>query len=141
MRRGAALPMVLLSIGLVAALTVGGAFVTRRYATDGKLLQQSTYLEPALEEALVVAAAAADTARLFAMPLGSSQALGGNQSTGPAGLVTQVWVNRLTGKTFLFVSEGQATHKPLWHKRLSVAMTMDSTGLHALATRPWGLLP
>ncbi|HEX7938139.1 MAG TPA: hypothetical protein VF483_04050, partial [Gemmatimonadaceae bacterium] len=66
---------------------------------------------------------------------------GVDQSIDPAGLVTQVWVNRLTGKTFLLVAEGEATHKPLWHKRLSVALTADSTGLHALGVRPWGLLP
>ena len=139
MRGGAALPMVLLSIGLVAALSVAGAFVTRRYATDGRLLQQSADLEPALEGVLVAAVAGADTALLLAMPVGSSMAMGGPAPT--HGLVTQLWVNRLTVKTFLLVSEGQSTRKPLWHKRLSVTMILDSAGPRPVEIRPWGLLP
>lgn len=140
MKGGAALPMVLLSIGLVAALSVGGAFVTRRYATDGRLLLQSAGLEPAIEGALVSAVSHADTSVLKSMVIGASMPEDGAEA-GPTGLITSVWVTRLTATEFLFVCEGSSTHKPLWHKRLSLATVMDSAGLEPLGGRPWSQLP
>jgi hypothetical protein len=140
-KRGAALPMVLLSLGLVAALSVGGAFVTRRYAADGRLRERSADLEPALEQALVSAAIQSDTAALRAMPMGGSSQSRGPELPNSPGLVTAVWVTRLTQSTFMFVAEGTSMSKPLWRKRLGIYVVLDTAGLMPLSGRPWVQLP
>ena len=139
--RGAALPMVLLSLGLVAALSVGGAFVARRYAADGRLQIASSAVEPAVEQALVMTASQADTAVLRGLPPGTSKVLAMPGAPISAGLITRVWVTRLASTTYIFVGEVETTSNPMWRKRLGLLARLDSMGLRPLQGRPWSQLP
>jgi len=141
MRPGAALPMVLLSLGLVAALSVGGAFVTRRMATDASLTQRSLELAPMVEEGIVRAAAGMDTATLWAIPIGHTAELVTGSGGTPGSAATEVWISRLGDRDFQLVGEASTSAKPLLHIRLGLFVRLDSTGLRPAPSRPWSRLP
>lgn len=141
MRRGAALPMVLLSLGLVAALSIGGSFVTRRFAADAALGQQSADIEPVIEQVLVSSAARLDTAFLAGLPIGGSSSLAPPVEAVRSGMVARAWITRLSATTYVLVCEAESVPKPLFYKRLGVYVRVDSTGVRLLPYRPWSQLP
>ena len=141
MRRGAALPMVLLSLGLVAALTVGGSFATRRYHADGRRVESAQAIEPALESALVLALSAMDSTMLDSIEIGETVAsrpsVGGLRSQ----VVTATWVTRIGPGEFALVGEASDGRKPLQIQRLMLVAVRDSAGLRPIPMRPWTRLP
>ena len=141
MRPGAALPTVLLSLALMAALSVGGSFVTRRYLADARLFQRSSDVESVLEGAMTQAAAGLDTASLGSLNAGATLQLVTPVELAQQGLVTSVWVTRLGASTYLLVGEVRTSFKPLVAKRLSVLSVVDSAGLQPAPLRAWSQLP
>ena len=141
MKCGAALPMVLLSLAIVAALSVGGSFVTQRYLADARLQQGSLDLEPATEQALVGTAVSLDSAALVALSAGATSVVATPSGWRPPGIVTRIWITRLNDRTFVLVGESETTRKPLLYNRLRLVVRLDSAGLTPLHPRSWGQLP
>jgi hypothetical protein len=117
MRRAAALPMVLFSLGLVGALTVGGAFVSRRFVADARNDNRALDLGPAAEQAIVAALTSIDSGVLASHALGSTTAVAW-QVTPKS--VTNAWFTVLGPESVWVVAEATTTSKPLLHKRLGV---------------------
>lgn len=138
--RGAALPMVVLSLGLVAALSVGGAFVTRQFESNTRLADEAARLEPAAEGALALAASQLDTAA-FAIPVGRSVALPEADAGTTGHPVTFAWITRLSDSVFALTSEASLQRKTLLRKRLRLYVTADSAGFRPLAQGAWTRLP
>lgn len=138
MKAGAALPMVLLALGLVAALTVGGSFVTRRFVADNRLSQSASDLEPALEAALIGAVEHMDPGLLDTLSQGGTAACGASAVTR---LVTGCWVTKASNRVYALVSEASDDHKPLQIKRLMLVVMRDSTGLRPIPRGGWTRLP
>jgi hypothetical protein len=141
MRAGASLAMVLLALSLVAALSVGGSFVTRRFVSDSRLVRQVSTLEPGTERALVEVALALDTAVLAALPIGTPAGLGVPPAVNASGTVTRLWVTRVNSSVFAVVGESETLGKPLLYKRLGLYITIDSAGVVPVPSRPWAQLP
>ena len=140
MRVGAALPMVVLSIGLVTALSVGGSFVARQYGSDTRGLERAASVEAAAEAALVYAAARLDTT-VLGLAVGSHAELATPPSGATAKPVTSAWITRLSGTTFAVISAATSTNKPLIYKRLRVILLIDTTGVRPLPSGAWSRLP
>jgi len=141
MRSGAALPMVMLTLGLVAALSVGGSFVTRRYNSDAVLHQAASELEPGVEAALVRSAAALDTTVLMALGVGAGTEMATPAIGNPPGIRVRVWITRLSATTFALVAEGETQRKQLLVKRLGVSVVLDSAVVREVPNRAWTQLP
>ena len=141
MRRGAALPMVLLSLGLIAALTVGGSFVTRRYHTDGRRARSALDLEPALESALVQALGAMDSTAMDSVEVGETRAWEAGSVEIRSPIVTAVWVTRIGWGEYVLVGEASNGSNSLQVNRLMLIATRDSLGLRPIPMRPWTRLP
>lgn len=138
MRRGAALPMVLMSLGLVAALVVGGAFSARQFAKDARIAQQALELEPAAERAVVGALADLDSVNLAGMPVG--EALAGD-SMAVSGVSTRVWTTKLSASTVWITATASTGLKPLLRKRIAVIAVLSTSGTSRWANLTWLALP
>jgi len=138
MRRGAALPMVLMSLGLVAALVVGGAFSARQFAKDARIAQQALELEPAAERAVVGALAELDSVSLAGMPVG--EALAGD-SIAVSGVSTRVWTTKLSASTVWITATASTGLKPLLRKRIAVIAMLSTGGASRWANLTWLALP
>lgn len=129
--RGFALPVVLFSISIGAALAVGGAYVTRQLAATATTVTRSADLQALVEE-LAARHSALDSA---------SRALGvGNTSAGGPvsrnGFTGRWWITRLDSTTWWVVAEGYEGVKPLHYNRLG-QIVVDSAG-SALPVRSRG---
>jgi hypothetical protein len=133
--------MVLLSLGLVAALTVGGSFVTRRFLADGRQALNASELEPALESSLIEALGHVDSTVLGPMSVGETRALGSTAASIRQPTVTAIWVTRVSDRQFALIGEVSTVHKPLQTNRLMLATVLDSLGLRPIRMRPWTRLP
>ena len=85
--------MVLLSLGIVGALAVGGAYVTRQFVGDARMAQQAAVMEPDLERALASAVATWDTTTRGNQAAGVTMEV--SQPDFP-GVRTRLWITRLT---------------------------------------------
>ena len=117
MKRGAALPMVLMSLGLVGALTVGGAFVARRFVADARNGRRALELGPAAEQAMVGALGSIDWATLASHPPGSS--IPASRQVTPTAVIS-TWATVLGPESVWVVAEVHTTSKPMLYKRLGV---------------------
>jgi hypothetical protein len=138
MRRGAALPAVLLALTLTSALAVGGAFVARQHAGMARLSLQGMELLPAAEEALVNAIVQWDSSARESQPVGTAMAI---QVTEEPPRRVDVWVTRTTPWQFWLVAQTTNGVRPVLRRRLGVVVT-TSTGVPRIVTaRGWAELP
>jgi hypothetical protein len=140
MRRGGALPMVLLSIGIVTALSIGGSFVSRQYGSDTHHFGRAAAVESAAEAALVAAAGRLDST-VLGLPLGVGVQLATNPFGATAEPVTSAWVTRLSGTVFALVSSASTTSKPMIYKRLQLTVLVDTAGTRPAPYGAWSRLP
>lgn len=138
MRRAAALPMVLMSLGLIGALAVGGAFVARRFVADARNDNRALDLRPAAEQAIVAALAGLDSAALASHAPGSTFASGG-QVTPKS--VTSAWITVLGPTSAWIVAEAKTSTKPLLRRRLGVIWRLAQRGSGEGAGFTWIELP
>ena len=108
--------MVLMSLGLVGALAVGGAFASRRFVDDARTSNRSLELRPAAERAIVLALAGVDST-LLALAPGSS--IDGTVEVTQS-VVTATWITVLGGGAVWVVAEARTTRKPLLRNRLAI---------------------
>jgi hypothetical protein len=130
--------MVLMSLGLVAALVVGGAFSARQFAKDARIAQQALELEPAAERAVVGALADLDSVNLAGMPVG--EALAGD-SMAVSGVSTRVWTTKLSASTVWITATASTGLKPLLRKRIAVIAVLSTSGTSRWANLTWLALP
>lgn len=138
MKRGAALPAVLLAITMASALAVGGAFVARQYAAAARLAHHGSELLPSADAALVEAIAAWDSVARKAQPVGSAIAIPGGPtpSSRPA-----VWITRASPQLYWLVAEARSDSRPVLRRRIGV-LVRDSAGLAKTVPRSgWVDLP
>lgn len=138
MRRAAALPMVLMSLGLVGALAAGGAFAARRIVADARSDVRTLELRPAMEQAIVAVLSSLDSAALASQPPGSTIA-SGVQITPQ--VVTSWWLTLLSPGVVWVVSEAMTTTKPLLHSRLGVVARYAVGAASAWSNLTWLELP
>jgi len=138
MKRAAALPMVLMLLGLVGALAVGGAFAARRIVADARRDVRALELRPAVEQAIVQALSSLDSAALALHPPGSTIATG--ELLTPQS-VTSWWITVLRPSTVWIVAEASTTAKPVLHNRLGVLARYAAGGQPAWSTFTWLELP
>jgi hypothetical protein len=136
-KRAAALPMVLMSLGLIGALAVGGAFASRRAVADARTDNRTLALRPAAEHGLVTALAGIDSAILESTP--------GSTFSGPqivtAQTVTSTWISVVSGRSAWVVSEAVSTSKPLLQNRLAILCTRVSGTQSGCSAAVWFELP
>jgi len=138
MRRAAALPMVLMLLGLVGALAVGGAFVVRRFLDDARSDIRALDLRPAAEQAIVAALAGLDSAAVASRAPGSTFGVA-QQITSKA--VTSAWITVLGPTSVWVTAEAKTTRKPLFHKRLGLVGRLVGGGSTRWADLIWLELP
>ncbi len=134
MRRASALPTVLITLGLVAALAVGGASVLRRFASDARRVTAALADEAEPEALLVGAIAGWDTAGR------SDPAVGVTVLAAQDG-AARVWITRLDSSTYWLVGERWPPSNTLSNNRLSLSVLVDSAGVRPMPGRAWSLLP
>jgi hypothetical protein len=138
MKRGAALPAVILALTLTSALAVGGAFVARQHAAMARVSLQGIELLPAAEEALVNAIARWDTATMDAQPVGNVMTFPVREESERR---VEVWATRTGRWQFWLVAQATSGVRPVLRRRLGVVVT-TSTGVPRLsAGRGWAELP
>ena len=134
MKAGAALPMALLALCLIGALTVGGAYVTRRALDDARVDDRALDLSLNAEQALAEAVAAG----LPDPALGASVA---GAESGTAEVRVRIWTTRINGGLLWVVVEATRRRKPLLHKRIAVTLRADTLGVRPTPQVNWFDLP
>ena len=134
MRRAAALPMVLFTLAIAGALTVGGAFVSRQIAVSARVLQRGSRLASVPERLVVQALAGWDSVARHVQPVGSTSAL---VQGGP----DRLWVTRLSTHAYWLVSESRDVGKPNIFRRLGAVVALDSLARPRVPHRGWIELP
>jgi hypothetical protein len=127
-----------MSLGLVGALAVGGAFVARRFVADARNDNRALDLRPAVEQAIVAAIAGLDSAALASRAPGSTIAVA-QQITSKA--VTSTWITVLGPTSVWVAAEATTTRKPLLHKRLGLVCRLADGGSTQWAELTWLELP
>jgi hypothetical protein len=136
--RGAALLAVLLALSLTSALVVGGAYVTRQFATASGLANRGALLEPLVEEAIVRAVVGWDTASRNAQPPGVIVELA---RVTASGIEVTTSVVRLRDDLWWIVADATSTAKPLLRRRLGLLTQASGDGVRPLSQRAWADLP
>lgn len=137
MRRGAALPSVLLALAFTSALAVGGAYVARQHVTMARVSQQGIGLLPAAELALVDVVARWDSAAMAVLPLGYTIGL----ATDSSSQRTEVWATRIGGAHYWLVAEAVSHVSQGFRRRLGVVVTTSSGVPSIVMSRGWAELP
>ena len=138
MKRGAALPAVLLAITMASALAVGGAFVSRQYAAAARLAHHGSDLLPAAEAALVEAIATWDSTARKTQPVGTVIAFSAGPSPSPR---PAVWITRASPQLYWLVAEASSDSRPVLRRRIGV-LVRDSAGIaKTVSWRGWADLP
>ena len=136
MRRGAALPTVLLTVALSSALAVGTAYTSRQIAATVRFSARAVRLQPRADAALAVALATWDSSARSAQPIGATVAL----ATIPLDSA-DLWVTRLTETIYLVVAEVRADQRPELRRRSGVLTTTYSGAPQLLIGYAWFELP
>lgn len=138
MRRGAALPVVLLALTMTSALAVGGAFISRQSVASARLASRGAGLQPAAERALVDAIAAWDSVGRRMQAIGTTEEL---PQTTSGGVITSAWTTRTSETLYWIVAESRSESRPALHRRMGVVVWFAG-GAPAIAfPRGWGELP
>ena len=134
MKYGAALPMALFALCLIGALTVGGAFVTRRFVDDARVDDRAQDLTVNAERALAEAVGSG----LPPMALGATEA-GAETVTDEVRI--RLWRTRISDRLVWVVAEASRTRKPLLRKRIAVLLQIDTLGVVPTPQVAWFDLP
>lgn len=138
MRRGAALPTMILVLAMTSALAVGGAFVARQVAANARVLERGATLEPLAESALVAAVAAWDSVARDEQVIGSSVS---GTTTNAESADCQLAITRLTASLYWLVAEAQTTSRPRLRRRLGLLVRVTAGVPRAVPQRAWAELP
>jgi Kef-type K+ transport system membrane component KefB len=137
-RRGAALPIVLFTLALASALSVGGLYVARKLATATRTSQRGADLELVAEGVLVMAVANWDSAQRTTQPIGSTAQL----ATASEALSRATgWITRTAELDYWVVAEAQYTAKPLLRRRLGLVLRSEKGYPKPSSPRAWAELP
>ena len=138
MTRGAALPSVLLLMAIGSALVVGGAYVSRRMADSSATSKRGLALEPAAEAAIISVLADWDSASRAAQPVGATSGILPVTITDAQ---TNVWLTRLSVRTWWVVAEAEASGKPMLVRRLAALVDWLPGTSPRVPVRGWAELP
>lgn len=136
MRRGAALPTVLLTVALSSALAVGTAYTSRQLVATTRFSVRAVRLQPRADAALASALARWDSSARSTQPVGSTVAL----VTTPLDSA-DLWVTRLTETLYLVVAQVRAPQRPELKRRSGVLTTTYSGAPQLGAGHAWFELP
>jgi predicted anti-sigma-YlaC factor YlaD len=128
-RRGAALPSVLLTVALTSALAVGSVYVSRQLIAGARLTTGALQLQPELESALANAMATWDSSARASQPIGSTVAL------------ADAWVTRLAENLYLIVAEASRARAPVLRRRSGVLTTTYGGAARPVPDRAFFELP
>lgn len=137
-RAGVALPVVLLCIAMISALSVGGVQVSRSLVSAAGADRRADLLKGAAEGALVGAIAAWDTTVRAAQPVG---VVIGSPPWRQDGVAVAVWVSRLDARTYWLVAESSSESRPALRRRLGVVIHMKGGVIGPVSARAWSPLP
>ena len=137
-RRGAALPMMIFVLAMTGALAVSGAFVSRQLAGNVRAMERGAALEPLAEAALVTAVSAWDSVSRGVQPIGESQLL---SATAAGDMRVDLWVTRLSARTFWLVANTRSLTRPPFARRLGVVVEVTNATPTLVSERAWGELP
>jgi hypothetical protein len=136
-RVGAALPTVLVALGISSALTIGGAFVARRAAASARSRISLERLGDAAEVSIGSVLSSWDTTAMSSLVVGQTVA----DSTKSSDQQTSTWVTRLTHNSFWIVSESCRRPAPRVCRRNAVALYSISDSNTITYGQPWAELP
>jgi len=138
MKRGAALPTMLLVIAMTSALAVGGAYAARQLASNARNAERGADLEPIAESALVRAVAAWDSVVRGSQPIGQTAEL---PTTSPTGVRVEVWITRLDNDLYWLVAVACGPVRPRLARRLGLAVRITNGAPTPVSQRSWSELP
>ena len=138
MKRGAALPTMLLVISMTSALAVGGVFVARQMAGNTRILEYAAGLEPLAGSALGRAIVGWDSLARSAQPIGTTA---GSAATAAENAQTDVWITRLSDRAYWLVAETRGTSRPRLRRRLGVVVRVTGGVPGVVPQRGWSELP
>lgn len=136
-RSAAALPAVLLCLACVGALTVGGAYVTRRAASNARLEAQLADLDAEPELGLIESLTTWDSLARADQLAGTTERL--TVVTTPS--KTGVWVTRLSNMDYWLVAERCRQEVPAICRRVGVIVRSISDSVAIIYGRGWSELP
>ena len=137
MRSGAALPAVLFGIAMTSALAVGGAYVARQQAANARLWMRAAQVQPAAEEALVLAVAGWDSVARLGQPIGVAEPV----TTVPPTVGVRLWITRATTELYWVTAEAAMGPAPEVRRRVGVLVTVRSGSPAPVPNRAWTDLP
>ena len=138
MRRGAALPLVLLVLALTSALAVSGSFVARQLSAAASATRRGVELEPAVERALVEAITQWDSVARVTQLVGSVAIVSESRAQG---IRTDAWITRIGEKTFWLVAESTVDSRPPLRRRIGVLVRVSAGSPRPVADRAWSEFP
>lgn len=138
MRRGAALPLVLLAMTMVSALAVGGTYVTRQLAASARTAERRAELEPEAERALAEAIVTWDSVARREQQVGTVAVL---PTSGMGSLRTEAWITRATATTYWLVAESSEDTPPSLHRRIGLVIRVSGGAAALVSQRAWSELP
>lgn len=138
MRKGAALPAVLLAVAMTSALAAGGAYVARQQASYARFASRASLVLPATEEALVTAIAVWDSVARAEQAIGATQAV---SVTGQSGIATQMWITRIGNDLYWLVAESETALKPALRRRAGLLVRAPAGAPAPVPVRAWTELP
>ena len=139
MKVAAALPVVLFTLAISTALSVGGLYVTRQLARSATAIQLGREVELAAEGAIVATVSAWDSAALANQPIGTATQRSSTLSTPE--LVVTLWITRVSEPVYWIVAEARSGAKPLYYKRLGLSITTRDGRPRPISLRAWVELP
>lgn len=134
MRAGAALPAVLFTIAMTSAMAVGGAYVARQQAGYARLSLRAALVQPAAEEALVMAIAGWDSVVRSEQAIGTSASL---PTTALPSVISEVWITRTGADWYWVVAESRTIQGPPLRRRLGVLLRATGGPPGLAPIRPW----
>lgn len=139
MKRGVALPVVLFTLAISTALSVGGLYVTRQLARAATATQLGREVELSAERALVSAVSEWDSVALGNQPIGATAELSSTVSAPE--LTVALWITRISTPSYWIVAEASSRSKPLYYRRLGIVVTTSDGRPHPISLRAWAELP
>lgn len=138
MRRGAALPAVLMAMAVTSALVVGGSYVARQQMASTRLASRAALVQPSAENALVNVIANWDTLMRSQQPVGSAVRLASAQQSN---ILTDIWVTRSSPAVYWLTAESGSGTPPALKRRIGVLVRLSNGYPRPVSRRAWADLP